>query len=453
MVSGHGAREQMREATIRANDLVPDWAAKRPGILQWQMPQSLKRTSSFFGHSREFPAPETGSRRVTVVDVLRGLVMVLMPLDHTREFFNNYAGNPLDPQHTTFSLYLTRWITHLCAPVFVFLAGTSIFLQQQRKTRRQLTQHLLMRGLWLIIVELTLVDLVMNFHWEWNVHILEVIWVIGASMMIMALLIHLDIRWNLLLGACLVGGHNLLDGVSVDKFGRFGWLWNLLHVPGLSSGASMTPPIILVAYPLLPWLGVMVLGYAFGTLLMQERDNRRRWELRAGLIMLVAFALLRWSNLYGDPVRWSSQATWWRTGMAFLNVQKYPPSFLFVLVTLGIAALIAAGIESAEKRNTWGWVRSVLQVYGRVPFFYFLLHIALIHLLALGLSAVRGGNWQWWVTDFPRGGVLTGRPPGYGYGLAVVWCVWIFVVVLCYPVCKWYAGVKRRSRNPVFSYL
>jgi uncharacterized membrane protein len=215
----------------------------------------------------------------------------------------------------------------------------------------------------------------------------------------------------------------------------------------------MTPPIILVAYPLLPWLGVMVLGYAFGSVIVQERDNRRRWELRAGFIMLVTFALLRWSNLYGDPVPWSSQATWWRTGMSFLNVQKYPPSFLFVLVTLGITALIAAGIESAEKRNVWGWVRSVLQVYGRVPFFYFLLHIALIHLLALGLSAVRGGNWQWWVTDFPRGGVLTGRPPGYGYGLAVVWCVWIFIVVLCYPVCKWYAGVKRRSRNPVFSYM
>ena len=177
-----------------------------PGILQWRMPQSLKRANSSFGRSTEVPAPATGSRRVTVVDVLRGLVMVLMPLDHTREFFTNYAGNPLDPQHTTFLLYLTRWITHLCAPVFVFLAGTSIFLQQQRKTRRQLTQHLLLRGFWLIIVELTLVDFVMNFYWQWNVHILEVIWAIGASMMVMALLIHLDIRWNLLLGACLVGG-------------------------------------------------------------------------------------------------------------------------------------------------------------------------------------------------------------------------------------------------------
>jgi uncharacterized membrane protein len=402
---------------------------------------------------RHAPAPENTGRRATVVDVLRGLVMVLMPLDHTREFFTSYSSNPLDPQHTTLLLYLTRWITHLCAPVFVFLAGTSIFLQQQRKIRSHLTQHLLARGLWLIIVELTLVHLVFNFHWQWNIQILEVIWAIGASMMVMAVLIHLRLRWVLLIGACLVGGHNLLDGVTPASFGRLGWLWQLLHVPGLISGQSMTPPIILVAYPLLPWVGVMALGYAFGNVLVQPKEKRRQWNLRAGLTLLVAFGLLRWTNLYGDPVRWSSQPTGWRTWLSFMNVQKYPPSLLFLLVTLGIAALIAAGIESAEQRGAGGWLRSVLQVYGRVPFFYFLLHIALIHWLALVVSAARGENWRWWVTEFPNGGVLTGHPPGYGYGLAVVWCIWIFVVVLCYPACKWYAGVKKRSRNSLLSYL
>ena len=415
------------------------------------MPQSLKPDS--VEDPRQAPAPESTGRRATVVDVLRGLVMVLMPLDHTREFFTSYSANPLDPQHTTFLLYLTRWITHLCAPVFVFLAGTSIFLQQQRKIRSHLTQHLLARGLWLILVELTLVHLVFNFHWQWNIQILEVIWAIGASMMVMAVLIHLRPRWVLLIGACLVGGHNLLDGVTPSSFGRFGWLWQLLHVPGLISGQSMTPPIILVAYPLLPWVGVMALGYAFGNVLVQPREKRRRWNLRVGLVLLVVFGLLRWTNLYGDPVRWSSQATWWRTWLSFMNVQKYPPSLLFLLVTLGIAALIAAGIESAEQRNAWGWLRSTLQVYGRVPFFYFLLHIALIHWLALVVSAARGEDWHWWVTEFPHGGVLTGHPPGYGYGLAIVWCIWIFVVALCYPACKWYAGVKKRSRNPLLSYL
>jgi len=303
----------------------------------------------------------------------------------------------------TFLLYLTRWITHLCAPVFVFLAGTSIFLQRQRKIRSHLTQHLLARGLWFILVELTLVHLVFNFHWQWNIQILEVIWAIGASMMAMAVLIHLPLRWVFLIGACLVGGHNLLDGVTPASFGRFGWLWQLLHVPGLISGQSMTPPIILLAYPVLPWVGVMALGYAFGNVLVQPKEKRRQWNLRAGLTLLVAFGLLRWTNLYGDPVRWSSQPTGWRTWLSFMNVQKYPPSLLFLLVTLGIAALIAAGIESAEQRDAWGWLRRVLQVYGRVPFFYFLLHIALIHWLALVVSAARGENWRWWVTEFPSG--------------------------------------------------
>jgi uncharacterized membrane protein len=415
------------------------------------MPQSLKPDS--LDDPTQVSAPESSGRRVTAIDVLRGLVMVLMPLDHTREFFTSYSGNPLDPQHTTFLLYLTRWITHLCAPVFVFLAGTSIFLQQQRKISSQLTRHLLARGLWLIIVELTLVHLVFNFHWQWNNQILEVIWAIGASMMIMALLIHLRMPWILSIGVCLVCGHNLFDGVTTAKLGRFGWLWQLLHVPGLISGQSMSPPIILVAYPLLPWLGVMALGYAFGQVLVQQREKRRQWNLRAGLTLLVAFALLRFSNLYGDPSRWSPQPTWWRTGLSFMNVQKYPPSLLFLLVTLGLAALIAAGIESAEQHDTWRQLRAVLQVYGRVPFFYFLLHIALVHLLALALSAARGGNWRWWLTEFPNGGVLTGHPPGYGYGLAIVWCIWIIVVVLCYPACKWYAGVKKGSRNPLLSYL
>jgi uncharacterized membrane protein len=391
--------------------------------------------------------------RVTSVDALRGFVMVLMALDHTREFFTNWAGNPLDPQHTTFMLYLTRWMTHLCAPVFVFLAGTSIFLQRRRKTRRQLSNLLLTRGLWLMIVELTLVQLVFNFNWQWNVQLLEVIWAIGASMMIMAALIHLGVRWNLLVGALLILGHNALDGVAVASFGRLGWLWHLLHVPGLATAPPVTPPIIVVAYPLLPWVGVMALGYAFGSVSLKERNWRLRFELRAGAAMLAVFVLLRWSNLYGDPEQWAAQANWWRTLLSFFNVQKYPPSLLFLLATLGISALVMVAIESAEGQGVCKRARSVLEVYGRVPFFYFLLHIALIHLLALIISGASGGDWRWWLTEFPNGGVLTGHPPGYGYGLGVIWCIWIFVVALCYPACKWYAGVKMRSRNPLLSYL
>ncbi|MFL6230237.1 MAG: DUF1624 domain-containing protein [Pyrinomonadaceae bacterium] len=391
--------------------------------------------------------------RVTVIDTLRGFVMVLMALDHTREFFTNWAGSPLDPQHTTFMLYLTRWMTHLCAPVFVFLAGTSIFLQRRRKTERQLTTLLFTRGLWLVVVELTLVQLVFNFNWRWNVQLLEVIWAIGASMMIMAALIHLSVRWNLLIGALLILGHNALDGVAVASLGRLGWLWHLLHVPGLATGEPVSPPIVVVAYPLLPWVGVMALGYAFGGVALWERAQRRRFELRAGAGMLAAFIILRWSNLYGDPERWAAQANWWRTLLSFFNVQKYPPSLLFLLATLGLSAIVLAAVEVAEGRAVFRRARSVLMVYGRVPFFYFLLHITLIHLLALIVSIASGGDWRWWLMEFPNGGVLTGHPPGYGYGLVVVWCVWILVVAFCYPACRWYAGVKTRSRNPLLSYL
>ncbi|MGI8961445.1 MAG: DUF1624 domain-containing protein [Bryobacteraceae bacterium] len=398
-------------------------------------------------------APRATRTRVTTIDTLRGFVMVLMALDHTREFFTGFAGNPLDPQQTTFMLFVTRWVTHLCAPVFVLLAGTSIFLQQQRKTRSQLTRLLLTRGLWLIIVELTLVHLVFNFHWQWNIQLLEVIWVIGASMMIMALLVWLPVFWNLTIGTLLILGHNAFDALIPEKFGALGWFWRLLHVPGPITGPPMNPPILIVAYPLLPWTGVMALGYAFGCMVLKDKHQRIRFESRAGALMLGAFLLLRWSNLYGDSTGWTTEANWPRTLLSFLNVQKYPPSLLFLLATLGIAALIMAAIEYTERRASFERAQSVLKVYGQVPFFYFLLHIALIHLLAIVISAASGGNWRWWLTEIPNGGVLTGHPSGYGYGLGVIWCIWIFVVALCYPACKWYRRLKMHSGSPLFSYL
>jgi uncharacterized membrane protein len=277
--------------------------------------------------------------------------------------------------------------------------------------------------------------------------------VIGASMMIMAAFIHLRVRSIVVIGGLLILGHNALDSMTPASFGPLNWLWALLHVPGSITGPAVKPPILIIAYPLLPWVGVMALGYVFGRVVLKPVDQRIQFEFRAGAFMIVAFVLLRWSNLYGDPVRWTAQPSWWRTLLSFLNVQKYPPSLLFLLATLGIAALIMAGIESAEKRAVFDQTRSVLRVYGRVPFFYFLLHIALIHLLALMVSAASGGDWRWWLAEIPNGGVLTGRPPGYGYSLGFIVCIWIFVVALCYPACKWYAGVKMRSRNPLLSYL
>jgi uncharacterized membrane protein len=377
--------------------------------------------------------------------------MILMPLDHTREFFTNYGSNPLDPQHTTVMLYLARWITHLCAPIFVFLAGTSIFLQHRHKTTGQLIRLLLTRGLWLSIADLTLVHLVFAFHWQWNIQILEVIWVVGISMMLMSALIPLGVRWNLIIGISIVALHNASDGLQQGYFGSMSSIWRLLHVPGFLVGMSGHPPIILVAYPLIPWVGVMALGYAFGVVLLKDRDTRITFCLRLGAGMICIFFPLRWSNLYGDPRPWTGETVWGRTMLSFFNVQKYPPSLLFLLVTLGCAALLFAGIEEAEKRGIFREIRNVLQVFGKVPFFYFLIHIALIHLFALTLSLVRGQNWRWWVSEFPHGGVVTGHPFGYGYGLPIIFAIWILVIGICYPVCRWYGRIRRR--HWILSYL
>jgi len=267
--------------------------------------------------------------RIASIDVLRGIAMILMPLDHTREFFTNYVSNPLDPQHTTVMLYLARWITHLCAPIFVFLAGTSIFLQHRQKTTGQLIRLLLTRGLWLSIADLTLVHLVFAFHWQWNIQILEVIWVVGISMMLMSALIPLSVRWNLIIGTFIIALHNASDGLQQVHSGLLDAIWRLLHVPGFLVGMSGRPPIILVAYPLIPWVGVMALGYAFGAVLLKDRHARIAFCSRLGAGMICIFFLLRWSNLYGDPRPWTTEALWWRTILSFFNVQKYPPSLLF----------------------------------------------------------------------------------------------------------------------------
>jgi uncharacterized membrane protein len=384
---------------------------------------------------------------------MRGVVMVLMALDHVREFLTNVPGNPLDPNQTTVELYATRWITHLCAPVFVALAGTSIFFQQQRKASADVTRRLVARGLWLIVAELTVIHLAFTFNWKWNVQFLEVIWAIGASMMLMALIIHVGVRWSALVGTVLIAGHNAFDGVTPAGSGPSVWLWRLLHVPGPLTGPPLEPPIIIVAYPLLPWLGVMAVGYAFGRVMLRAPEERMRLQLRAGVAMLAAFVVMRSTNVYGDPFPWTLQDTWWRTLLSFLNVQKYPPSLLFLLATLGTALLIMTAFERLDARGMFQKACRVLETYGRVPFFYFVAHLVVIHLLVVLVSAATGADWRWWVTEFPNGGVLTGRPPGWGCGLPTIWAVWIVVVALCYPACTWYAGIKSRSRNPLLSYL
>ena len=390
--------------------------------------------------------------RVGSVDVLRGLVMVLMALDHVRDYFGFSNISPTDVQQASLALFLTRWVTHVCAPSFVFLAGTSIFLQLQRKTKAEVARLLITRGAWLCLLELTAVHFLWTFNYHWNAQLLEVIWVIGLSMMLMAAIIYLPVWAVTLFGAVLVVGHNALDKLTVASFGTFGWLWHLLHVQGFLTDDPARLPV-LVAYPLIPWPGVMALGYAFGTVLMKEPEARRRWMLRAGILSIAVFLLLRFANLYGDLRPWTSQASGMRTVMSFFNVTKYPPSLLFLLVTLGLSLLLMAAAELAQTKGRFAGLLKIFTVFGRVPFFYFLVHILVAHSLALFAAFATGQNWRWFITEPFQGGVWAGVPPGYGFSFPLVWLLWLLVVAICYPLCRWYGNLKMKSRSPLFSYL
>ncbi len=391
--------------------------------------------------------------RVESVDVLRGLVMVIMALDHVRDFFSNYGGNPTDAATASGIIFFTRWITHLCAPTFVFLAGTSIYLQFLRKPRPQLARFLVSRGLWLMVLEVVVVSSMLTFHPSPHFFMLQVIWVTGLSMILMAALIYLPLWLVTSSGAALVLGHNAFDWVNPATMGPFaGTLWRLLHVPGvLVSPASGY--LWLNLYPFIPWPGIMALGFAFGTLLQRPPRQRRRTILSLGVASILVFALLRWSNLYGDPQPWKHQVSGERTFMSFLDVQKYPPSLLFVLVTLGVSLCLMATFEAWHGDDKFKRVRSILSVYGRVPFFYYVLHFTAIHLAALLTTAALGLDWRWWIRLSPAGSVFAGQPPGYGFSLPIVYLVWLTIVAFCYFPCKWFAGVKQRNRSPFLSYL
>jgi uncharacterized membrane protein len=391
--------------------------------------------------------------RLESVDVLRGLVMVIMALDHTRDFFSNYGGNPTDAATASGVMFFTRWITHLCAPTFVFLAGTSIYLQFLRKPRPQLARFLVARGIWLMVLELVVVSSMLTFHPSPHFFMLQVIWVIGLSMVVMAVLIYLPLWVVTAFGTVLVMAHNAFDGVHPAAMGTFaGTVWRLLHVPGV-----LVPPtsgnLWLNLYPLIPWPGIMALGFGFGVFLQRPASTRWSAMLGFGVGALLIFVGLRWTNLYGDPQPWKHQLSGERTFMSFLDLQKYPPSLLYVLATLGVSLCLMAAFEAWHARNDLKRVRSILSVYGRVPFFYYVLHFTTIHLAAVLTSAALGLDWRWWFRLPPAGGVFAGQPAGYGFSLPVVYLVWLAIVTLCYFPCKWFADLKQRNKGPWLSYL
>ena len=394
------------------------------------------------------PAP-----RFSSIDALRGLVMILMALDHVRDFFHLGAMSfsPTDLTKTTPLLFFTRWITHFCLPVFMFTAGAGAFLWWRRsnRNRRQLSRFLWTRGLWFVFLELTVMQLAYNFNASPHLLVLLLIlWIFGICMILMAALIFLPATWLLVFSASVIALHNSLDGLSASQFGSSAWLWNLLHQPGVINLAGHP---VLVSYTLLPWLGVMAAGFCFGDVLIQEPLVRQQFMRKIGFGLVIAFMVLRTINRYGDPVPWTSQKSVVLTVLSFLNCTKYPASLDFLLMTLGPALLLLAYLDRHPPA-----IVNPLVIFGRVPLFYFVLHFYLIHALAVLMAWFRYGSaaFSFMLNSLPSmGGPRQLFPAHFGYSLLSTYLIWILAVVSLYPLCRWFAKLKARRRSWWLSYL
>lgn len=391
-----------------------------------------------------------GTGRLASLDIMRGLVMVIMAIDHTRDFFTNVPFAPENLKFTYYSLFFTRWITHFCAPLFFFLAGTGAYFYGRRRTPQALSHFLWTRGLWLIVLEFTVV----GFAWTFQVAggFFGVIWALGASMVLMALVVRLPFRWIVVLSTVMIATHDLLDRVRPRQFGSFAWLWTLLHVRGVAMLPFGIPKFVL--FQIVPWVGVMAAGYALGRLYDLESSRRNRMLVQLGMALTLAFILLRATNLYGNPPvglggvsqgDWHVQPTVEKTVILFLDVEKYPPSLQFLLMTLGPSLLLLAWLE---RSNLPRWT-SPLVTFGRVPLFFYVLHLYLIHLLAVAVAPLFHQPVAWLF----HGAFFGGTPDDYGHGLPFVYLIWIVVIVILYFPCRWFAALKQRRKDWWLSYL
>ncbi len=382
--------------------------------------------------------------RFDAIDQLRGLVIVLMALDHVRDFFTPFAFMPEDLSQTSPELFFTRWITHFCAPVFIFLTGMSAFLFENKgNSKATVRNFLLTRGVWLVFIEFFIVGTSWKFSLEpWFIG--QVIWAIGMCMLALAGLIYLPRKLIFIIGLLMIVGHNLLDGFQSASLGSYSWVWGVLHepmwVPFGSQGAG-----VYLAYPLIPWIGVMAVGYASANWFLNEPKEFAKKSIQTGLALTVMFVALRYTNWYGDPDAWAIQARGViYTLLSFLNLQKYPPSLLYLLMTLG-PALVLLGV----LQNTHSKLAAPLTLFGRVPFFFYVLHVPLIHLLAVIYFAITLGTmamtWQFQGPD--------ATPAGYEPSLLRAYGVWALVVFMMYFACRWFAGVKQRHSHWMLKYL
>jgi uncharacterized membrane protein len=377
--------------------------------------------------------------RINSIDLLRGVVIILMALDHVRMYFGQGSlyADPTDLSTTTPLLFLTRWITHFCAPVFIFLAGTSASLYETRHPgTRGLSRYLLTRGLWLVFLELVIVNFGWTFDITFSFHFLQVIWAIGASMVVLAGLVYLPKPVIFAFGIVMVAGHNLLDPIQAQGTSVPALLWYILHQEEIVTFG--TGRMVFYHYPLIPLVGLMALGYVFGTLYQPAYDagRRRKWLLWTGTAAILSFLILRGFNLYGDPNPWSPQPTAVNSILSFLNTTKYPMSLHFLLMTMGPALIFLALVEGVRNR-----ISDIILTFGGVSLFFYIVHIYVIHLLAFVALEIVGRSW----TDY----IITAEAwvsqttADFGFDVWVVYLVWALVVVGMYPLCRWYRAYKK----------
>ncbi|GAB2687314.1 heparan-alpha-glucosaminide N-acetyltransferase domain-containing protein [Mucilaginibacter koreensis] len=370
-------------------------------------------------------------KRIDSIDVLRGLVMVLMALDHTRDFCSRDTFDASNLTQASTPAFLTRFITHFCAACFVFLAGTGAYLLLKRgKTKRQAAEFLISRGLWLILLEFTVLTFGFTLQLPFTFGFMQVIWAIGVSMIVLAGLVYLPMPVIAAFAFILIAGHNLLDGISTESLPQ-GWQvwWQLLHNGGRTQ--TWFGMKLWIIYPLIPWVGVMAAGYCFGIVYKMDAQRRRKLLLSIGSGMILLFIVLRSGNFYGDSRFWQPQENMLRSTLSFINVQKYPPSLLYVLVTLGPALIFLALVEPIHNKLT-----RIMVVFGRVPLFYYLLHIYLLRIFSGALLLYSQAL----------------HTP-YGVGLGMVYVLWLLAVIILYFPCRWFMRIRAKRNDWWLSYL
>lgn len=387
----------------------------------------------------------TKSKRIESIDLLRGIIMVIMALDHTRDYFHikAFEGDPLDLATTTPVLYATRWVTHFCAPVFVFLSGLSAWLQSGRKSKKELSGFLISRGIWLVMVDLFVITLLTSSNIYYEIFILQTLWAIGISMAILGVLIWLPFPVILGIGLVIVLGHNLIDFAEAGRTSYPVW-WNLIHKQG---GVPLWDGhFLFIFYPFLPWTGLMIMGYCLGAIFTSKTEKERSRILMAmGIGLLVLFAVLRIPNLYGNPSPWVSQKTGLYNFLAVMDVQKYPPSLLYMCATIGPALIFLALVKKVR-----GKLAGVFTIFGRVPMFYYVLHFFILSVLNLVLFFMRGNTFEQGMKG------VKGMPwkfvvPGQGYSLFTVYLIWIGLIIFLYPFCRAYN--KYKTAHPEKAWL